>query len=681
MALVRHVTGVKLASTSAQTTRMAGLAPLINPLLTQISAGLAKATGQGKSMRKPELKLHRDTLAPEASGRARPIGRHLIDAGLLTSEQLLNALQLQVRFQAPLGEILVSEGLVEERHVLDVVAAQHGVHVVDLKTEPPDASLTALMPAEFWLCHRVIPWIGLGRTLVLATARPDLLDEVRAAMPDPEQRLLCVVAPEAQIMAALAHRFSAHLANRAEHRVADAFSFRARPARSHHPGLGKVAVLAVLAGGAITAPMLALQAISGLAILTLVLVAALKIAALVTQVTASLHRPRPPIAVQGGNRLKLPKVSVIVPLFHETEIAGALVRRLSRLSYPKALLEVVLVLEERDEVTRHALERTELPTWMRVLEVPDNGGVTTKPRALNYALDFCRGDIIGVWDAEDAPAPDQIEQAVSRFAEAPGDVACLQGILDFYNPRSNWISRCFTIEYASWWRVLLPGIARMGLVIPLGGTTLFFRRAALEELGGWDAHNVTEDADLGVRLARFGYRTELIDTVTHEEANCRVWPWIRQRSRWLKGFMVTWLVHMRRPRQLLRDLGWRRFLGFQAFFAGTVAQFLLAPLLWSFWALPLGFSHPLLPVLGASVLWALGLLLIVVEISNALIGLIAVSGRDHRFLALWVPSLTLYFPMGALAACKALGELLHDPYFWDKTQHGHAAPDPDLPQG
>jgi cellulose synthase/poly-beta-1,6-N-acetylglucosamine synthase-like glycosyltransferase len=100
------------------------------------------------------------------------------------------------------------------------------------------------------------------------------------------------------------------------------------------------------------------------------------------------------------------------------------------------------------------------------------------------------------------------------------------------------------------------------MVLPLGGTTLFFRRHILEELGGWDAHNVTEDADLGVRLARKGYKTELVSTVTYEEANCKAWPWVKQRSRWLKGFLITYFVHMRRPRRLLSDLGLRRFFGF-----------------------------------------------------------------------------------------------------------------------
>ena len=146
-------------------------------------------------------------------------------------------------------------------------------------------------------------------------------------------------------------------------------------------------------------------------------------------------------------------------------------------------------------------------------------------------------------------------------------MVCLQGILDYYNPRTNWLARCFTIEYAAWFRAMLPGLARLGFGVPLGGTTLFFRRDKLEELGGWDAHNVTEDADLGLRLARHGYKTELIDTVTQEEANCRALPWVKQRSRWLKGYAMTWAVHMRDPRRLWRELGPRGFIGVQPTFS------------------------------------------------------------------------------------------------------------------
>jgi cellulose synthase/poly-beta-1,6-N-acetylglucosamine synthase-like glycosyltransferase len=263
-----------------------------------------------------------------------------------------------------------------------------------------------------------------------------------------------------------------------------------------------------------------------------------------------------------------------------------------------------------------------------------------------------------------------------KFNRCGPQVVCLQGALDYYNPRSNWIARCITIEYASWIRIVLPGLARLGLVLPLGGTTLFIRRDALERLGRWDAHNVTEDADLGVRICRAGLRTEMVRTTTYEEANCRPWPWIKQRSRWLKGFMMTYLVHMRSPRRLLINLGWKRFIGFNAFFLGTAGQFLLAPFLWSFWLLLLGFGHPgqayfpawlLLMMLGVQILY---------EATSAIIGTFAALRSRRPWLLAWIPTMPLYFPLGAAAGYKALYELMRRPFFWDKTQHGQAGEDP-----
>ena len=294
----------------------------------------------------------------------------------------------------------------------------------------------------------------------------------------------------------------------------------------------------------------------------------------------------------------------------------------------------------------------------------------TKPRALNYALDFCRGSIIGVYDAEDAPAHDQIQRIVQRFYERGPEVACLQGVLDFYNAKRNWLSRCFAAEYAAWFRVLLPGIAKLGLVIPLGGTSLFFRRSALEELGGWDAHNVTEDADLGIRLARRGYRAELIDSVTEEEANCWFWPWVRQRSRWLKGYMITWAVHTRRPAQLWRDLGPWKFVGVQLLLLGTISQFLLAPFLWTFWMPAFGLSHPFSNIASPGLIVGIASFFVLSELVNVTIGVYAVRAPQHRHLMPWIPTMLFYFPIAVAAAYKGLLELITRPFYWDKTTHG-----------
>ena len=363
-------------------------------------------------------------------------------------------------------------------------------------------------------------------------------------------------------------------------------------------------------------------------------------------------------------------MSILVPLYKENEIASRLITRLSRLQYPPELLDICLIVEADDDITCDMLDAIDLPDHIRQIVVPESA-LRTKPRAMNYALDFCRGDIIGVYDAEDAPAPDQINKIVQRFHEVGPNVACLQGILDFYNTKTNWFSRCFTIEYASWFRVILPGLAKMGLVIPLGGTTLFFRRHVLDELGGWDAHNVTEDADLGIRLARRGYRTEVVNTVTEEEANCRLWPWVKQRSRWLKGYGITWAVHTRNPRQLWRDLGPLKFLGMQLLFLGTLSQFLFAPILWSFWLVQLGWDHPMLSGTAKAAMTFVITVFVLSEMINIGIGIYATRGEKHRFLMPWVPTLYFYYPLAALASYKGLFELVTRPFYWDKTSHGH----------
>ena len=620
-------------------------------------------------MSDPLLRLSAPRPVARRDRPALPVGRKLVNDGLISQTTLLKALAIQRRIDAPIGEILVAEGHVARDDVLSALAVQHDTDRVDLSIDPPVLAMARALPAH--LCQRfgVVPWRWIGQTLLVATTRPDRLGDLAAALPDGAPVLLPVIADQDQIITQTSRLFEGQLTRHAVTRLAEGQSCRTWSLGAATGRLRAAALVAVAVGLAVAHPTWALTLIIGFAVVTLVMTSTLKALALAAQITHRVPAHVEPLARAPGARM--PRISVMVPLFKEERIAEALIRRLSKLTYPKALLDVVLVLEARDAVTRATLDRTALPSWMRVIEVPCDGTITTKPRALNYALDFCSGDIIGVWDAEDAPEPDQLEKVAAHFAEAAPDVACLQGMLDYYNPRQNWLSRCFTIEYASWWRLVLPGVSRLGLVLPLGGTTLFFRRTILEDLGGWDAHNVTEDADLGLRLARHGYRTELIPTATFEEANCHAWPWVKQRSRWIKGYLITYFVHMRNPRALLRDLGWIRFMGIQAMFLATVAQFAALPLLWSFWLPALGLPHPVLNTLGAAVLWPLAIFFVATEALNITIGLLAVSDRNHRHLLKWVPTLVLYFPLGSLASYKALYELVVKPFYWDKTQHGH----------
>ena len=585
----------------------------------------------------------------------------LLRDGLVDPNDMLQALERRADGQSGLDEILRSRALVPEADLLRAAADEHGVPIVDLARRPPDTRLVDQLGAGLCLREHLLPWQRVGGATVVITARPGTFERERPRLEAVFGPVTMALSPVKDIQAALMAQNGHALAHEAETRVPGMESCRVLAAPLTHHRASLVATTGILALW--MAPVLVGVIATVLALVSLIMLNTLKLAA----TFAALRRPPRPDPMLDTDAL--PVISVIVAMYDEGDIAPRLVRRLSRLDYPREKLDILLAVEAADTVTRDALAAADLPVWMRIIVVPE-GRITTKPRALNVALEHCHGTIVGVYDAEDAPAPDQLRKVAARFAARGQGVACLQGKLDFYNPTTNWLSRCFTIEYAIWFRLVLPGLARLGLVIPLGGTTLFFRRSALDRLGGWDAHNVTEDADLGLRLARHGLITEIIDTVTEEEANCRTVPWIKQRSRWIKGYIMTWAVHHRDPRLLWRQLGAWRFFGVQLLFLGTLLQVLLAPLMWSFWLVPLGFAHPVADALPAP-LWA-GMFLVFMtsEVLGIVLGIMALGRTQHRFSRFWVPTLHLYFPLAAIASYKAAWEAVVRPFFWDKTKHG-----------
>lgn len=591
-----------------------------------------------------------------------------MEMGALSKDNLEVATGLQRTQDVRLGDILLANGFVRRTDLYAALARQFNCAIADLSSEPPDVRLIDDLGADFCIRNRVVPWKKVGAGTVIICSRPDEFETLKREFPAHWGRCFLAIAPEEDILDRLVAMRHRTLTQRAENRVAGHESCRGwRPKTVLRNAFTVCLILAVLF---FYSTLLGFSVLVAWAVITLFMNSIMKAAAsymfwkhqktVVTEFKSTRSK-------QADHRL--PVISIMVPLYKEREIAGRLIKRLERLIYPRELLEICLVVEEDDILTQSTLEKSDLPRWMRQVTVP-RGVVKTKPRALNFALDFCRGSIVGVYDAEDAPAPDQLFKIARRFSERGPEVACLQGKLDFYNARTNWLSRCFTVEYASWWGLVLPGVEKMGFAIPLGGTTLFFRRHALEELGGWDAHNVTEDADLGVRLARHGYRTELVDTVTEEEANCRIWPWIKQRSRWIKGYAMTYGVHMRRPMQLLQDLGWWKFLGFQVIFLGSLSGVFLAPMLWTFWAFPLGLPHPLRGLMPDTLLTILGVAFMAAELLTITVGVQAVSGVKHRWLRWWVPTLHFYYPLATAAALKGFIEMITRPFYWDKTQHG-----------
>lgn len=369
---------------------------------------------------------------------------------------------------------------------------------------------------------------------------------------------------------------------------------------------------------------------------------------------------------------QLPVYSVLVPLFREANVVADLVRALGALDYPRAKLEVLLILEAADVETQAALLALPLPHGFRTVIVPD-GRPRTKPKALNYALQFARGDFVVVYDAEDRPQPDQLRRALDAFRRHPPNLGCVQAQLNIYNARASWFTRQFTVEYSALFDGILPALARLGLPVPLGGTSNHFPREILLAAGGWDPFNVTEDADLGFRLARQGWRTSVLASTTWEEAPIRFGQWFRQRSRWLKGWMQTYLVHTRQPWRLSAELGVRGALGFHALMGGLVLSALVHPLFYALlaWHALSGQLFAPAETFAGAAFWAIAWInLALGYLMSICVGALSAFRRGQPRLALSALLMPLCWLLVSAAAYRALWQLARDPYFWEKTEHG-----------
>jgi cellulose synthase/poly-beta-1,6-N-acetylglucosamine synthase-like glycosyltransferase len=368
----------------------------------------------------------------------------------------------------------------------------------------------------------------------------------------------------------------------------------------------------------------------------------------------------------------LPWYSILVPLYREEKVLPALLAKLAALDYPADRLQVLLLIEEDDKLTRAALDQITLDSRFEVVLIPPSQP-RTKPKACNVGLRHARGEFVVIFDAEDRPEPDQLRKGAAAFRSLPSWVVCVQAELQYWNPWTNWLTRCFAAEYALNFSLVLRGLDRFRMPIPLGGTSNHFRTEALRELGAWDPHNVTEDADLGMRIARRGWAVQMMVSVTEEEANSQVGNWIRQRSRWIKGYFQTWLVHMRSPWQLWRELGPRQFLAFQLTlgFAGLTG--LLNPIFWALTIVYLIDGPARISPLFPSVILYLGVASML--LGNLLMIYSMMAGCMHRGLYAAMRSMLaipLYWVLMSVASYKALVQLLRPSrrHYWELTEHG-----------
>ncbi|MEO5533703.1 MAG: glycosyltransferase [Pseudolysinimonas sp.] len=596
----------------------------------------------------------------------------LLNSGLITREQLEFARAAKARTGSHIDEVLISLGMISTDELRSVMARAWGLPVVDLTTTSRDDQLIHRWSGQQMLAEN---WMPLRRdsdgVIRVATAR--VPDEARRA------HIESVIGAPARFVVATSWDIRNLLLTVFHKAIADEAAnelFRQNPklsARQVFSRGQKIGFILIALVGVVSLVIWPVATV--ITVLTIVSVAFL--ASTIFKFLIAMRGARYDVVervsreqVDALRDVDLPKYTVLVPVFREANIVPQLVSNLGNIDYPADKLEVLVLIEEEDHLTREAYLGSNPPPHFHLVTIP-KGTPQTKPRACNVGLFLASGEFLVIYDAEDAPDADQLKKCIVAFRRGGAKTVCVQAALNFFNADENVLTRMFTLEYNYWFDYMLAGLDAADLPIPLGGTSNHFRTQALIELGGWDPYNVTEDADLGIRASAMGFRVGVINSTTMEEANTSIPNFIRQRSRWIKGYMQTSLVHARRPLALIREVGLRRFLSFVLLIAGTPVTFLAVIPLYVVTAftifIPTQWLEPFFPV------WLLWITLLNFVIGSSVMVYLSMMGPYKRGtfdLILWSLLNPVYWILHSLASYKALWQLLFNPHYWEKTEHG-----------
>lgn len=660
-------------------------------------------------------------VTPTTEQRTRPrrrMGEILVDNGVLSPELLDRRLLEQREEGSPLGRILMSHGDVTRLQLWAALAEAWNIDSIDLIRNTPDPALLDGIDSSVLLSERWVP-VRLERNdagepvaivAVCDEPGPELGTAIAERLDVPWVRFMATT--DWDVEQAILAAYSEELVTRAAFELAER-----RPELSAADPIAKwqkvagLALPAVLVVGAfLNWRVTLLTVLVALNIVFSVGVAFKLFACLIGMYklrrirraalrdARQAERPRlpgelsdeqideefrvPADAMTVGNPLiegrtegwdipdhELPTFTILVPAYHEANVVTEVVENVSKLDYPLSKLQVLLLLEADDTETILAAKAARPPDFVRLVVVPP-GGPQTKPKACNVGLAMAEGEFLVIYDAEDRPEPGQLREVVAAFRRSSPETVCVQARLNYFNTETNILTRMFTLEYSFWFDYMLPGLDALKLPIPLGGTSNHFRVDALRELGGWDPFNVTEDADLGVRASAMGLEVGIIDSTTWEEA-CSEWhAWIRQRTRWIKGYMVTTLVQLKHPLDAWRSLGVRGMVGLVGLIAGTPALFLAAPLVWAFFLYT--FLGGVVPQFALPA-WTQTMTFLTLVVGNsAMVLLTALAARRRRNnrLAAYALLNPLYWVLHSIAAWRALFQLVTKPSHWEKTPHG-----------
>ncbi len=598
------------------------------------------------------------------------VAEHLVQLGCLSVLDLAEATRQSAEWGHGLSHVLIAGGHVRRIQYYQALADVSGVPFVNLLELPSDPSVVEAADRFDYTERNVTPWRMNGERMLVATT--SITDEVRAwAWSRYGDAYDFVITSPYDILWQTQTLFRDHDSHKAreglyEWKPQHSAKFTVTKAQ-------KVTVLVCLVGlvmALVIAPLPTAIALMSAATALYTLTFVFKF--ILTWVGAS-RRADIAISDEAVASLvdrDLPVYTVLVPMYREARVLPLLAQALKGLDYPASKLEVKLVLEEDDDETIGAAKELDLPGNFEIIRVPPSQP-KTKPKACNYALQFCRGEYLTIYDAEDQPEPDQLKKAVLAFQTAEDSLVCVQARLNYFNRGENWLTKMFTLEYSQWFDFLLPGLDALNVPIPLGGTSNHFKLAALRQVNGWDPYNVTEDADLGIRLAQEGFTVGVINSTTYEEANGVMSSWVKQRSRWIKGYMQTWLVHMRDPVHLYRSIGPVGFFSFHFFIGAPAFTVLLNPILWAITLLMYGAKLEPFGWLFVEPFGTLALFnLVVGNLFLVYFGVVAALKRRYYDLVVVGLTLPFYWVLHSVAGYKALKQLITNPHYWEKTEHG-----------
>jgi cellulose synthase/poly-beta-1,6-N-acetylglucosamine synthase-like glycosyltransferase len=361
-----------------------------------------------------------------------------------------------------------------------------------------------------------------------------------------------------------------------------------------------------------------------------------------------------------------PTYSILIPLYNEPFKIASIIKAMERIDYPKDKLEVKLLIEADDEITLRAIAVSNMPEYIKVIKIPPSSP-RTKPKALNYGLQFVTGKYVAVYDAEDVPEKMQLKKVCHYFATLPEEYVCLQASLNFYNREENYLTRLFSLEYYIWFNFLLPGLDKASLPVPLGGTSNHFKVDFLKKFNGWDPYNVTEDAEIGIRLFSKGYKTKMINSITLEESLLDVKAWVYQRARWIKGFITTYFVYKNSMKSNDHKFSLLAKLSINIFLGLSVLNFIMFPILC---------LAPLLIKYTGILLFFRDVSIILYVLYCYLTAAYAMINLQKRFFSFTIKDIVViigwpfYFTLHSFASWRAIYELFVLPYKWNKTEHG-----------